>query len=42
MARRGYCTKSPHFSIVALPEPQGMTGTDDVEFFGEPSINVSE
>jgi hypothetical protein len=26
----------------ASPAPHGITGTDDVEFFGEPSISLSE
>ena len=39
--RRGHWMKSPHFSIAA-PVPQGMIGTEDVEFFGEPSISLSE
>jgi hypothetical protein len=34
--------KSPHFCTAASPAPQGMIGTDDVEFFGEPSISLSE
>jgi hypothetical protein len=33
---------SPHFSIAASLPPQGMIGTEDVEFFGEPSISLSE
>jgi hypothetical protein len=38
---RGHWMKSPHFSIVdALPH--GMIGTEDVEFFGEPSMSLSE
>ena len=34
-------TKSAHFAT-SVPVPQGMIGTDDVEFFGEPSIRRSE
>jgi len=37
-----YSIKSPHFWTVVSVGPHGMTGTDDVEFFGEPSINLSE
>jgi hypothetical protein len=33
--------KSPHFWIVS-GAPQGMIGTEDVEFFGDPSISRSE
>src|SRR6185437_2711136 len=33
--------KSPHFSIVAAL-PHGIIATEDVEFFGEPSISLSE
>jgi hypothetical protein len=33
--------KSPHFWMVSLL-PHGMIGTEDVEFFGEPSISLSE
>jgi len=43
---RGLCaaaaygfTKSPHFGACSLP--QGMSGTVDVEFCGEPSISLS-
>ncbi len=35
-------TKSPHFSIAASPVPHGMIGTEEVEFFGDPSISLSE
>ncbi len=34
--------KSPHFWIVLSAAPQGMMGTEEVEFFGEPSISLSE
>jgi len=37
-----YWMNSPHFWTTASAEPQGMIGTDDVEFFGEPSISLSE
>jgi hypothetical protein len=38
-----YRMKSLHFSIAAASvAPQGMMGTDEVEFFGEPSISLSE
>jgi hypothetical protein len=33
---------SPHFWTFASPGPHGMTGTVEVEFFGEPSISLSE
>jgi hypothetical protein len=33
---------SPHFWTVASPDPQGMMGTEEVEFLGEPSISLSE
>jgi hypothetical protein len=33
--------QSAHFSTLASP-PQGMIGTEEVEFFGEPSISLSE
>jgi hypothetical protein len=36
-----YCTQSAHFWMVSLP-PQAITGTEDVEFFGEPSMRRSE
>ena len=36
-----FSTKSPHFSIWSA-EPHGMIGTEDVEFFGEPSMMRSE
>jgi hypothetical protein len=31
----------PHFWIWSAA-PHGMIGTDEVEFFGEPSISLSE
>ena len=34
--------KSPHFWTAASDAPQGMIGTVEVEFFGEPSISLSE
>lgn len=37
-----YWMNSPHFCTVASPPPQGMIGTEEVEFFGEPSISLSE
>jgi hypothetical protein len=37
-----YLTKSPHFSMAVSAWPQGMIGTDDVEFFGDPSMMRSE
>jgi hypothetical protein len=37
-----YWMNSSHFWTTASAEPQGMIGTDDVEFFGEPSISLSE
>jgi hypothetical protein len=37
----GYPTQSAHL-CAASPAPHGITGTDDVEFFGEPSISLSE
>jgi hypothetical protein len=42
LERLAYWMNSPHFCTVASPAPQGMTGTDEVEFFGEPSISLSE
>jgi hypothetical protein len=33
--------KSPHFSMAALV-PHGVIGTEEVEFFGEPSMSLSE
>ncbi len=33
-------TKSAHF-CTSPPPPHGAIGTDDVEFFGDPSINLS-
>jgi hypothetical protein len=37
-----HCTKSPHFSTAASAGPHGITGTEEVEFFGDPSISLSE
>ncbi len=37
-----YWMKSPHFCTLLSAAPQGMTGTVEVEFFGEPSISLSE
>ena len=37
-----YWMNSPHFWTVASAAPQGMIGTEDVEFFGDPSISLSE
>jgi hypothetical protein len=34
--------KSPHFWIAESAVPQGMIGTEDVEFFGDPSMIRSE
>ncbi len=34
--------KSPHFWTTGSFGPQGMIGTVEVEFFGEPSISLSE
>ena len=34
-------TQSAHFSTLSFA-PQGMIGTEEVEFFGEPSISLSE
>jgi hypothetical protein len=34
--------KSPHFWTAVSAAPQGMIGTEEVEFFGDPSINLSE
>jgi hypothetical protein len=39
--RRAYSTQSAHF-CTSSPPPHGITGTEDVEFFGEPSIRRSE
>ena len=38
---RYWLTKSAHFWMLSLA-PHGMIGTVDVEFFGEPSISLSE
>jgi hypothetical protein len=40
--RRRYSMNSPHFWTVVSLAPHGMIGTDEVEFFGEPSISLSE
>lgn len=37
-----YWMNSPHFCTVASAAPQGMIGTLEVEFFGDPSISLSE
>ena len=37
-----YSMNSPHFCTVVSFAPHGMIGTDEVEFFGEPSISLSE
>jgi hypothetical protein len=34
-------TQSAHFWI-SSPAPHGITGTEEVEFFGEPSMSLSE
>jgi hypothetical protein len=34
--------KSLHFCTAVSLCPHGMIGTDEVEFFGEPSISLSE
>ncbi len=36
-----FSTQSAHFATSEFA-PQGMIGTDEVEFFGEPSISRSE
>jgi hypothetical protein len=36
-----YSTQSAHFCTSSL-EPHGITGTEEVEFFGEPSMSLSE
>jgi hypothetical protein len=36
-----FSTHSAHFCTSSLP-PQGMIGTEEVEFFGEPSTSLSE
>ena len=38
---RDYSTQSAHFATSAVG-PHGMIGTVEVEFFGEPSISLSE
>jgi hypothetical protein len=40
-SKGNYSTQSAHFCTSSLP-PQGITGTDDVELFGEPAISVPE
>ena len=40
--RSNYWMNSPHFCTAPSPAPQGMIGTEEVEFFGEPSISLSE
>lgn len=43
MSERVHCVKnSPHFCTFTSAVPHGMIGTLDVEFFGEPSISLSE
>ena len=42
VAVSAYWINSPHFWIVVSVAPQGMIGTEDVEFFGDPSISLSE
>ena len=37
-----YSMNSPHFWMEVSLAPHGMIGTDEVEFFGEPSISLSE
>ena len=39
---RPYWINSPHFCTEVSAAPQGMIGTVDVEFFGDPSISLSE
>ena len=39
---RDHWMNSPHFCTAASAAPQGMIGTEEVEFFGEPSISLSE
>jgi hypothetical protein len=34
--------KSPHLCTLVSVVPHGMIGTEDVEFFGDPSISRSE
>ena len=38
----GYWMNSPHFWTDASAAPQGIMGTEEVEFFGDPSISLSE
>jgi hypothetical protein len=41
-ASKNQCSiQSPHFSTWPSV-PHGITGTDEVEFFGEPSISLSD
>ena len=42
VGRLHFPTKSPHFWTGSEPPPQGMINTEDVEFFGEPSMIRSE
>jgi hypothetical protein len=42
VAEATYWTNSPHFWTDVSPDPQGMMGTEEVEFLGDPSINLSE
>jgi len=39
--RTGYFSQSAHFGA-SVAAPHGMTGTLEVEFCGDPSINLSE
>ena len=42
LAKTSQCSiQSAHFSTCPSG-PHGMTGTEEVEFFGEPSISLSE
>ena len=42
LAKTNQCSiQSPHFSTCPSL-PHGITGTDEVEFFGEPSMSLSE
>ncbi len=38
----GYWMNSPHFWTAESADPQGMMGTEEVEFLGDPSISLSE
>jgi hypothetical protein len=42
LVRAVHWIKSAHFCTTASAAPQGMIGTVEVEFFGEPSISLSE